>query len=51
MAWARRIAGDGPTGIGGGASVSQQALRAGLVDELHIHLAPVVLGGWPAPVR
>ncbi len=28
-----------------GASVPQQALRAGLVDEIQIHLAPVLLGG------
>jgi dihydrofolate reductase len=42
---AREIAGDRPVAIGGGASVAQQALRAGLVDELHIHIAPVILGG------
>jgi dihydrofolate reductase len=42
---ARELAGDGPVGIGGGASVAQQALRAGLVDRLSIHVAPVVLGG------
>lgn len=29
--------------IMGGASVAQQALRAGLVDSLHLHVAPVVL--------
>jgi dihydrofolate reductase len=28
----------------GGASASQQALAAGLVDELYIHLAPILLG-------
>src|ERR1700683_2647390 len=27
-----------------GASVAQQALRAGLVDELFLHVAPLVLG-------
>jgi dihydrofolate reductase len=31
--------------IGGGASTAQQYLRAGLVDELHVHVAPVLLGG------
>ena len=30
--------------IGGGVSVIQQYLRAGLVDEMHIPIAPVVLG-------
>ena len=32
-------------GVGiAGASVAQQALRAGLVDELCLHVAPLVLG-------
>ncbi|MGH9153640.1 MAG: dihydrofolate reductase family protein [Acidimicrobiales bacterium] len=44
VAHAREIAGDGPVGIGGGASVVRQVLRAGLVDDLRIHVAPVVLG-------
>jgi dihydrofolate reductase len=30
--------------IGGGANVVQQALRAGLVDELELHLVPVLIG-------
>ena len=30
--------------VAGGAQVVQQALRAGLVDELHLHVAPVFLG-------
>jgi dihydrofolate reductase len=29
----------------GGASVVQQLLRAGLVDELHVDVIPVLLGG------
>lgn len=29
----------------GGASIIQQALTAGLVDELFVHVAPVNLGG------
>ena len=42
---AREIAGEeGIVNIGGGASLVQQALRAGLVDELHLHVAPVLLG-------
>ena len=32
-------------GIGGGADVAQQYLRAGLVDTMHIHVAPLLLGG------
>ena len=39
---ARQIAGDRRVGIGGGASIAQQA--AELVDELQIHIAPVILG-------
>jgi len=31
--------------IGGGASVIQQALAAGLVDEFQVHITPVLLGG------
>lgn len=36
--------------IMGGAEVVRQAVNAGLVDELRIHLAPVVLGGGTALV-
>lgn len=31
--------------VAGGASVAQQALATGLAHELHLHLAPVLLGG------
>ena len=31
--------------IGGGASVVQQALAAGLVDEFQLHIVPIMLGG------
>jgi dihydrofolate reductase len=41
---ARRIAGDKDVGIGGGASIAQQALQAGLVDKMQVHVAPVILG-------
>lgn len=41
---ARQIAGERPVNIGGGASIAQQALVADLVDELQIHVAPVILG-------
>jgi dihydrofolate reductase len=30
--------------IGGGANTIQQYLRAGLIDELHVAIAPVLLG-------
>jgi dihydrofolate reductase len=31
--------------IGGGTSTIQQYLRAGLIDELHVAIAPILLGG------
>lgn len=40
--WKRE--GDAPIGIGGGILASEAA-RAGLLDELHLLVAPVVLGG------
>lgn len=42
---ARAAAGGNKVAIGGGADVIRQYLAAGLVDELGIHLAPVLLGG------
>jgi len=42
---AREAAGDKDVALAGGADVAQQYLRAGLVDEMQIHLAPVFLGG------
>ncbi len=42
---AQTAAGDKDVSIGGGANTIQQFLRAGLVDELQIHLAPLLLGG------
>jgi dihydrofolate reductase len=42
---AREAAGDGDVAIPGGASAIQQALAAGLLDELLLHVVPVVLGG------
>ena len=35
---------DGRVSIAGGASTVNQALAAGLVDELRLHVAPVVFG-------
>jgi dihydrofolate reductase len=42
---AKAAAGDGDVSIGGGASTGQQALKAGLVDEVQLTVAPVLLGG------
>jgi dihydrofolate reductase len=42
---ARAAAEDKDVFVGGGASVVQQYLAAGLLDELQINLAPVLLGG------
>ena len=42
---ARAAAGEKDVLVAGGAAVAQQALSAGLLDELQIHVAPVLLGG------
>jgi dihydrofolate reductase len=42
---ARTAATDGHVVIMGGGDVIGQAIEKGLVDELHLHLAPVLLGG------
>jgi dihydrofolate reductase len=42
---ARKAADDRNVSLAGGASVAQQYLKAGLVDEMQIHVAPVFLGG------
>jgi dihydrofolate reductase len=42
---ARAVAGDKDVVLAGGASVIQQALAAGLVDEFQLHVAPILLGG------
>ena len=41
---ARAAAGDDDVAITGGAKAVQQYLRAGLLDELYLHIVPVVLG-------
>jgi dihydrofolate reductase len=41
---ARAAAGDKNVAIGGGANVVQQYLNSGLLDELQVHVAPVLLG-------
>ncbi|MFE1991539.1 dihydrofolate reductase family protein [Streptomyces parvulus] len=42
---ARAAAGDRNVDIGGGADTVRQYLAAGLVDELQLHVVPVLLGG------
>lgn len=42
---AREAAGDKDVLLAGGADIAQQYLRAGLLDELQLHVAPVLLGG------
>src|SRR3954449_779272 len=42
---ARAAAGDKAVSIAGGASAIQQSLAAGLLDELYLHIVPVILGG------
>ncbi len=44
IAQAQAAAGGKDVAIAGGADVIQQALRAGLLTELEIHLAPVLMG-------
>jgi dihydrofolate reductase len=42
---AREAAGNKDVAVAGGASVVQQYLKAGLLDELQIHVVPLLLGG------
>jgi dihydrofolate reductase len=42
---ARKAAGGKDVALGGGADVAQQYLKAGLIDEMEIHVVPILLGG------
>jgi dihydrofolate reductase len=42
---ARAAAGDRNVGVWGGANIVRQYLEAGLLDEMQIHLVPLLLGG------
>lgn len=42
---ARAAAGGKNVAVSGGANVLQQVIRAGLLDELRLHVSPVLLGG------
>jgi dihydrofolate reductase len=46
---ARAAAGERGVAIAGGANTVQQCLRAGLLDELQLHLVPVLLGDGYLP--
>jgi dihydrofolate reductase len=41
---ATAVAGDKMVAVGGGADIGQQFIKAGLVDEITIHLVPVLFG-------
>jgi dihydrofolate reductase len=41
---AKNAAGDKDVAIGGGADAVQQYLKAGLIDEMEIHVVPILLG-------
>jgi dihydrofolate reductase len=51
LAAARELAGDKDIVIMGGADIADQFLRQGLVDELRLHLAPLVLGSGTQLLR
>lgn len=42
---ARAVAGDGVVAVMGGADLARQFLAAGLLDEISLHVAPVLFGG------
>ena len=44
VAQAKAVAGDKDVAVGA-ASIAQQCIRAGLLDEIHVDLVPVLLGG------
>src|SRR5690606_9646858 len=48
---AREAAGGTDIRIGGGAATVRQYLEAGLIDELHLAIAPVLLGRGESPVN
>lgn len=48
MVQARQAAGDKNILVAGGAQTIQQAIKAGLVDELDLHIVPILLGGGTA---
>jgi dihydrofolate reductase len=51
LAQAREAAGEGNVSIAGGAATVRQYLAAGLIDELRLHVAPVMLGAGERPLE
>jgi dihydrofolate reductase len=49
LAQARQAAGDRDVAIAGGAATVSQYLRAGAIDELRVHIAPIWLGAGESP--
>ena len=49
LARARDAAGDKDIRIGGGAATIRQYLEAGAIDEMHLAVAPVILGSGESP--
>jgi len=45
LAQAREAAGGGDVAVAGGADTARQFLSAGLIDELRLHISPLILGG------
>jgi dihydrofolate reductase len=45
LSQARAAAGEGDVHIAGGPSTIDQYLAAGLLDELYLHVVPILLGG------
>ena len=44
MAQAREAAGEQDVMVNGGADIDRQYLNAGLIEEIRLHLAPIILG-------
>ena len=51
LSQAKAAAGDKDVRIGGGAATVRQYLRAGLIDELHLAVSPVLLGSGESLMR
>ena len=45
LAQARAAAGERDVAVAGGADTARQFLSAGLIDELRLHISPLILGG------
>ena len=50
LAQARAAAGGGDVAIAGGAATLRQYLAAGLIDELRVHIAPILIGEGERPL-